>query len=101
VTTPETAVIIVTVCTFDRACLFGNVRQGEMVLNGYGQVAQDEWRRSADLRAELTLDAFVVMPNHIHGIVFIDGQEGDPPVKGDPPVALSRQTRNGMATELS
>jgi len=51
-----------------------------MRLNGYGQVAHDEWYRSADIRAELALDAFVVMPNHVHGIVFIDGQEGDPPV---------------------
>jgi len=38
------------------------------------------WYRSADLRAELALDAFVVMPNHVHGVVFIDGQKGDPPV---------------------
>jgi len=70
----------VTICTRDRACLFGEVRDGEMRLNGYGQVAHDEWYRSADIRAELALDAFVVMPNHVHGIVFIDGQEGDPPV---------------------
>ncbi len=70
----------VTICTRDRACLFGEVRDGEMRLNGYGQIARDEWHRSADIRAELALDAFVVMPNHVHGIVFIDGQEGDPPV---------------------
>ena len=54
-----------------------------MVLNLSGRIARDEWLRSADVRAELRLDAFVVMPNHIHGVVFIDGQMG----KGDPPVA--------------
>jgi putative transposase len=70
----------VTICTRNRACLFGEVRDGEMHLNRSGQVAQDEWSRSADLRSELVLDAFVVMPNHIHGIVFIDMQKGDPPV---------------------
>ena len=70
----------VTICTRDRACLFGEVRDGQVHLNGCGQTARDEWYRSADLRAELVLDAFVVMPNHIHGIVFIDGPKGDPPV---------------------
>ena len=84
----------VTICTRDRACLFGEVRNGEMRLNGQGQIARDEWSRSADIRAELALDSFVVMPNHVHGIVFIDGEEGDPPV------ALSRQTQDGVATQL-
>ena len=41
------------------------------------------------VRAELRLDEFVVMPNHIHGIVFMNGQKGDPNVpKGDRRVAL-------------
>ena len=55
-----------------------------MVLNGYGQIAHDEWLRSEAVRSELRLDAFVVMPNHIHGIVFLDGQKGDLPVAPTP-----------------
>ena len=47
------------------------------------RIARDQWLRSADVRAELRLDRFVVMPNHIHGIVFIDAPKGT----GDPPVA--------------
>ena len=70
----------VTICTWNRACLFGEVSNGQMHLNRYGEIARDEWYRSADLRGELVLDAFVVMPNHVHGIVFIDGPKGDPPV---------------------
>jgi REP element-mobilizing transposase RayT len=54
-----------------------------MALNRYGRIAHDRWLRSADVRVELRLDGFVVMPNHIHGIVFIDAPKG----KGDPPVA--------------
>jgi len=57
-------------------------------------IARDELCRSADVRAELVLDALVVMPNHIPGIVFIDGQ------KGDPPVALCGCGRDGVATGL-
>ena len=80
----------VTICTQGRKCLLGEVVNGEMVLNRRGRIAHEEWLRSADVRAELRLDGFVVMPNHIHGIVFIDVPKGkgDPNgPKGDPPVA--------------
>ena len=40
-------------------------------MNEYGRVARDEWLRSAAGRAEIELEAFVIMPNHIHGIVII------------------------------
>ena len=70
----------VTICTQGRRCLLGEIVNGEMVLNRSGQIAREEWLRSADVRSELRLDAFVVMPNHIHGVVFIDAVKGDPPV---------------------
>lgn len=63
-----------------------------MRLNGHGQIAHDEWYHSVEIRAELALDAFVVMPNHVHGIVFINGQEGDPPVV--PALALGPRPRS-------
>jgi len=63
----------VTLVTQNRACLFGEVVDGEMRLNEYGQIAWEEWFRSAEIRREIRLypDEFVVMPNHIHGIVWI------------------------------
>ena len=63
----------VTICTHERVPLFGRVVDGEMVLNPYGEIVRDEWFRSAEIRAEIELfpDEFVVMPNHIHGIVWI------------------------------
>ena len=63
----------VTVCTHDRACLFGDVIDGCMALNAHGRIARDEWRRTERLRDNVALDAFVVMPNHVHGIVVITG----------------------------
>ncbi len=44
-----------------------------MVLNEWGQIVRDEWFRSAEIRAEIELfaDEFVVMPNHVHGIIWI------------------------------
>jgi REP element-mobilizing transposase RayT len=64
----------VTVVTIRRECRFGNVAGGEMHLNVLGKIVQEEWFRSARIRKEIRLfeDEFVVMPNHIHGIVWID-----------------------------
>ena len=63
----------VTVCTHERLCLFGAVVDGEMRLNEWGEIVQEEWFRSADIRWEIVLhrDEFVVMPNHVHGIIWI------------------------------
>jgi putative transposase len=68
----------VTLCTYYRECLFGAVAAGRVRLSEYGLVAREEWLRTAQVRAEIASDAFVVMPNHIHGIVVItdDGAVG-------------------------
>jgi len=61
----------ITIVTKDRKCLFGEIADGEMWLNDKGQIVQDEWYKSAWIREEIELDAFVVMPNHVHAIVAI------------------------------
>ncbi len=53
---------------------FINVVDGEMQLNPFGEIVAEEWLRSQNIRQEINLDAWVVMPNHIHGIVFIKGK---------------------------
>ena len=60
----------VTICTHGRACLFGDVLDGEMCLNGYGRIVLEEWLRTEVIRQEVALDVFQVMPNHVHGIVL-------------------------------
>ena len=66
----------ITMVTQDRKCLFGEVVDGEIKLNDCGQTVQDEWEKSAQIRKEIELDAFVVMPNHVHGIVVITDRMG-------------------------
>ncbi|MGO9119202.1 MAG: transposase, partial [Desulfomonilaceae bacterium] len=61
----------VTICTHDRKCLFGNISNGEMRLNEVGEIVQDVWLRTEQIRREISLDTFVLMPNHVHGVVFI------------------------------
>lgn len=65
----------VTVATHNRAYLFGEVVNGAMVASDFGRIAAEEWERTAQLRPYVRLDAFVVMPNHVHGIVWILGVE--------------------------
>lgn len=61
----------ITIVSFQRQCLFGKIIDAEMVLSTGGSIAVDEWRATAWIRPDVDLDAFVIMPNHVHGIVII------------------------------
>ncbi len=65
-----------TVCVRKRLCLFGDVVAGKMVLNEFGTIVRDEWLKTAEIRENIEMDSFVVMPNHVHGIVLIAGCAG-------------------------
>jgi putative transposase len=64
----------VTVCANGRECLFGEITDGVMVLNGFGVIVREEWLRTSEIRKEIILDEFVVMPNH--GIIVITNDVG-------------------------
>ena len=61
----------VTICTQHRACLFGDIVDGTMALSNLGSIVFEEWTRTSEIRQEVELDTFQVMPNHIHGVVVI------------------------------
>jgi REP element-mobilizing transposase RayT len=65
-----------TICTFQKQCIFGVVRSGKVCLNHSGEIVRKEWLRTPELRPGVQLGEFVVMPNHIHGIIVIE--EGVP-----------------------
>jgi REP element-mobilizing transposase RayT len=68
----KTGAYFVTVCTQDRACLFGVVTEdGAMCWNDAGQMVVAQWVALADRFPAVEIDTFVVMPNHLHGIVWI------------------------------
>ncbi len=60
----------VTIVTWQREPLFGEVVNGEMKLNRYGAIAQAEWLELPKRFGFIVLGAFIVMPNHLHGILF-------------------------------
>ncbi len=61
----------VTVCTANRECLFGDIVDGEICLNECGQIIAGCWQDIPYHFAGARLDAFVTMPNHLHGIIVI------------------------------
>jgi putative transposase len=60
----------VTICSKDKQCIFGKVCNGEMELSDKGQIAKEEWLKTASLRLYVKLDQFVIMPNHFHAILW-------------------------------
>jgi putative transposase len=67
----------VTVCTHDRACLFGEVVGGQVHVNDAGRIADACWRTIPDHFLHVALDTFVIMPNHVHGIIWIVDEPDD------------------------
>ncbi|WP_103669502.1 transposase [Pseudanabaena sp. BC1403] len=61
----------ITICTFQRECLFGTISDGEMQLNQYGKIVYTHWQNLPKYHPRLELDEFVIMPNHVHGILFL------------------------------
>ena len=59
----------VTACTLHRTPHFGVLTSRGVVLSQAGKVAEEEWHHSASLRHDVRLEAFIVMPDHMHGLV--------------------------------
>ena len=64
----------VTLCTRARECLFGSVLNCEMQVNDIGRTVWVVWEELPKRFTDITLDAFTVMPNHIHGIIVVGAQ---------------------------
>ena len=61
------------ICVQGKKCLLGNVNNGEMNLNNYGKAVAQCWQELPNYYPNIQLDAFAVMPNHVHGVIVIVG----------------------------
>lgn len=86
----------VTICVQGGECLLGEIADGEMQLSEWGRVARHYWMRIPNHFAHVRLDAWVVMPNHLHSILVIAGR-----VKASPATASSRDNLISTATDSS
>ena len=96
----------ITIVTQDRRRLFGEIAAGEVRLNEVGRLIRKFWESLPDRFTGVALDAFVVMPNHIHGVIVMDPpvgaplvgarpRRGDADATGDRPRATTRVAPTG------
>ena len=79
----------VTICAHERKNIFGEIVDGKMVLNNLGVVVEEHWMMTPEHFPFVELDEHVVMPNHFHGVMFLDvdgkGKACLAPTSGRPP----------------
>lgn len=68
----QAGLYFITICCQNRICRFGNVVDGEMMLNEFGIVAYNEWVKLSERFSNFELDVFQIMPNHMHGIILLN-----------------------------
>lgn len=61
----------VTICTQGVACFFGELARGTMQMSAAGQIVAEEWQKTEQIQPNVTLDEWIIMPNHVHGIVTL------------------------------
>src|SRR5690349_13254413 len=69
-------VYFVTICSAGKRAVFGSIRGESIVLSVAGQIVRSEWVALAERFSRLVLDEFVIMPNHLHGVLGFTGQAG-------------------------
>lgn len=69
----------VTLCSHERRAIFGEIRRGIMGLSDLGSMVVRELQKSVDMRREIELDVWMLMPNHLHLVVFVVGVDGIDP----------------------
>jgi len=90
----------ITICCQDRdVSTFGEIVDGKMILNDYGNIAYNEWGNTPNIRKNVELDVFVIMPNHLHGIIIINdigrGELHSPYIKTYSPNIKTHENRRG------
>jgi putative transposase len=80
----------VTICTQNRACLFGEIADGEMVPNDAGKSIHDRWMKIAERYPGVSLGGFVIMPNHVHGVILLNASQQSEEQGSSYSVALAR-----------
>jgi putative transposase len=71
------AIYFISICTLNRICFFGEILNNEMILSKVGKIIKKYWLEIPDHFAFVELDEFVIMPDHIHGLIAIKKNDSD------------------------
>ncbi|MGB5592933.1 MAG: transposase [Crocosphaera sp.] len=83
-----------TICTYQRECWCGEIKNGQMCLNQLGKIVADEWLKTPKIRPNFQLDVWIIMPNHLHGIVIINDCSSN---QNQPGLGANNQNQPGLA----
>jgi REP element-mobilizing transposase RayT len=86
----------ITICTKDREFFFGDCINGKIKLSTIGKLADQYWREITKHFPRIELDEYVVMPNHVHGIIIIDNSASVPETASASETAFV-ETRHGAS----
>ena len=67
----------ITICTHNRQCIFGDIVEEVMNLNELGNIVRAHWQDLEKHHPNVEIDESIVMPNHLHGIISLDGRSDD------------------------
>ena len=65
----------VTICTNNMVCWFGKVNKGKMIMNDLGKQVENYWKEIPTHYKKVELDYYIIMPNHVHGVIIINDVE--------------------------
>jgi len=90
----------ITIKTQNKINYFGHIKNNKMILNDFGKIAYNEWKISGQIRNEIEIETFIVMPNHLHGIVVLSNLENQMDPVLDPAEMHGRASQPGYQSLL-
>jgi putative transposase len=91
----------VTICTFERECVLGEIKDGTMRLSSSGEIAKQCWDEIPRHFENVELGEFVIMPNHLHGVILLPGiPRGDEVTSTLPNVSEIETRRDEVTSSL-
>jgi len=73
----QSGAYFVTICSQDKKNIFSQIVDGNVILNEFGKIIQNEWIKTGQIRKNVIIDEYVIMPNHLHGIIIIENNHDD------------------------
>jgi len=83
----------ITILIKDRECIFGKILNEKLILNEYGVIAEKYWKEIPDHYIYIDIDEFIIMPNHIHGIIVINYEHQSSVMVGHCPTITIKKTK--------
>ncbi len=68
----QNGIYFVTICTKEREEFFGKIENGKMILSNIGEIIKEELLKTPEIRKNIRLDEWIIMPNHLHAIIEIN-----------------------------